>query len=449
MKKTVSFYLFLVLLCNSALLLAQAEPESIVPDADKFQDYFYESLKQKGIENYDLAIVELERCLKLKPNDATVYGEMGKNYFGLKNYDQSYSSFERAAQIEPKNKWYWAGIYDVSYQTKNYNQAIIAVHKLIEFDQKYQDDLVSLYMSTQQFDKALVLIDELNEKVGKSDMRERYKTQILAQGKFQNSQIDTLITQIKLNPKVESNYVALIRLYSENNETQKAAEITKKLEVEIPSSEWAQLGLFQNYLSHNEGQKAINALNLILVSTSIDSKTKLQVLNEFLIFVNKNPQYLIDLEKAFATFDKDPDANLAKEIGKLYRNKKQLDKAIQYFEIALKNNLGTDVETNLILLQSYVENKQFEIVAKKAASLIEIYPTQPQFYFFSGLANNQLKQFKKAIEMLEMGIDYVVDDVQLETNFNLQLGEGYNGLGDFKKKEQYFAKANQLVKNKK
>jgi tetratricopeptide (TPR) repeat protein len=449
MKKTVSFFLFWVLLCNSAMLLAQAEPESIVPDADKFQDFFYESLKQKGIENYDLALVELERCLKLKPNDAVVYAEMGKNYFGLKNYEQSYSSFEKATQIDPKNKWFWAGMYDVSYQTKNYNQAIIAVHKLIEFDQKYQDDLVSLYMYTQQFDKALVLIDELNEKFGKSDIRERYKNQILAQGKFQNAELDILIEKINKNPKEESNYVALIKLYSENNEAQKAAEITKKLEIAIPDSDWAQLGLFQNYLSHNEGQKAINAMNMILASTSIDSKTKLQVLNEFLIFVNKNPQYLIESEKAFASFDKDPDANLAKKIGKLYRNNKQLDKAIQYFEIALKNNSGADVETNLILLQSYVENKQFEIVAKKAASLIEIYPTQPQFYFFSGLANNQLKLFKKAKEMLEMGIDYVVEDIKLETNFNLQLGEAYNGLGDFKKKEQYFAKANQLVKTKK
>ncbi len=449
MKKTVSFYLFLVLLCNSALLLAQAEPESIVPDADKFQDYFYESLKQKGIENYDLAIVELERCLKLKPNDAVVYSEMGKNYFGLKNYDQSYSSFEKAAQIDPKNRWFWAGMYDVSYQTKNYNQAIIAVHKLIEFDRKYQDDLVSLYMYTQQFDKALVLIDELNEKVGKSDMRERYKTQILAQGKFQNAEVDILIEKINKNPKEESNYVALIKLYSENNEAQKAAEITKKLEIAIPDSDWAQLGLFQFFLKQNEAQKAINAMNVVLASSKIDVKTKRRVLNEFLNFVNKNPQYSPDLEKAFAYFDKDTDANVAKEIGKLFRNKKQLDKAIQYFEIALKNNSGADVETNLILLQSYVENKQFEIVAKKATSLTEIYPTQPQFYFFSGLANNQLKLFKKAKEMLEMGIDYVVEDIKLETNFNLQLGEAYNGLGDFKKKEQYFAKANQLSKIKK
>ncbi|WP_310559895.1 cytochrome C biosynthesis protein [Flavobacterium sp.] len=449
MKKTVSFFLFLVLLCNSALLLAQTEPESIVLDADKFQDYFYESLKQKGMENYDKAITALEECLKIKPNDAVVYSEMGKNYFGLKNYEQSYSSYEKAAQIEPKNKWFWAGMYDVSYQIKNYNQAIIAVNKLIEFNESYKDDLVSLYMYTQQFDKALVLINELNEKVGKSDRRELYKTQILSQGKFQNTGIDNLIAKIKINPKEEANYVALIKLYSENNESEKAAEITKKLETEIPDSDWAQIGLFKLYLDKNEAQKAINAMNVVLANAQIDSKIKHRVLNEFLLFVDKNPQYSSDLDKAIAYFDKDTTVNVGKEIGKFYQNKKQWAKAAFYYEQALKNSSGEDIETNMLLLQTYVEAKQFEIVSKKAAALVEIYPSQPQFYYFSGLANNQLKHYKKAIEMLEMGMDYVVDDAPLETNFNLQLGEAYNGLGDFKKKEYYFAKANQLLKAKK
>lgn len=449
MKKTVSFFLFLVLLCNSASLLAQTEPESIVPETDKFQDYFYESLKQKGIENYDLALVELERCLKLSPNDAMVYSEMGKNYFGLKNYEQSYNHYEKAAQIEPKNKWFWAGMYEVNYQTKNYNQGISNINKLIEFDPKYKEDLVSLYMYTQQFDKALVLINEMNENVGKSDMREKYKAQILSQGKFQNAEIDNLLTQIKLNPKIESNYVALIKLYSENSETQKAVEITKKLETEIPDSVWAQVGLFKYFLDKKEALKAIHSMNLVLASTQIDTKIKHRVLNEFLLFVTKNSQYSADLEKAIAYFDKDSDVNVAKEIGKYYYSKKQWDKAFLYYEKAIKNNSVDDIETNRLLLQLYVETQQFEIVAKKASSLAETYPTQPQFYYFSGLANNQLKQFKKAKEMLEMGMDFVVEDVNLEVNFNLQLGEACNGLGDFKKKEQYFAKANQLVKAKK
>lgn len=449
MKKTALFFLFLVLLCNPAVLLAQTEPEEIKPETDKFEDYFYESLKQKGIENYDKAITALEECLKIKPNDATVYFELGKNYLASKDYEHAYKSFEKATQIDPKNKWFWLGIYDVNYQTKNYLQAITTVTKLIEFDEVYKEDLVSLYMNTQQFDKALNLINELNDKVGKTERRETYKIQILSQSKYQNAEINNLINQINKNPKEESNYIALIKLYSENNETEKALETTRKLEAEIPTSEWAQVGLFKYYLDNNEGQKAVNSMNIVLASSTIDSKIKHRILNEFLIFVDKNPGFNPDLEKAISYFDNDTSVDVAKEIGKYYHNKKQWAKAVQYYEQALKNNSGDDFETNVLLFQAYIETKQFDVLAKKATPLVEIYPSQPQFYYFSGLAYNQLKQFKKAKEMLESGMDYVIDDVVLEINFNIQLGEAYNGLGDTKKKEFYFSKAEQLLKEKK
>jgi len=449
MNKSVLVFLFLVLLCNPALLMAQTEPEQIKLDTDKFQDYFYESLLQKGIQNYDKAIKALEQCLKIKPDDATTYFELGKNQLALKDYNNAYASFEKATQIDPKNKWFWLGMYDVSYQTKDYNQAIITVLKVIEFDRAFKEDLTSLYMNTQQFDKALDLINELNEKVGKTERRESYKMQILSQGKYQNAEIENLIVQINKNPKEESNYIALIQLYSEQNDAQKALEITQKLDAEIPTSEWAQVGLFKYYLDKNDAQKAINSMNVVLASTKIDAKIRHRILNEFLVFVNTNPQHAPDLERAIAYFDNDPDVNVAKEIGKYYHTKKQWDKAIYFYEKALKNNSEEDIETNLLLLQGYVETKQFELVSKKATDMAETYPTQPQFYYFSGLANNQLLQFKKAKEMLEMGLDYLVNDVVLEINFNIQLGEAYNGLGDFKKKEQYFSKANQLLKDKK
>ncbi len=439
----------MVLLCNPAVLLAQTEPEQIVPETDKFQDYFYESLLQKGIENYDKAIAALEQCLKIKPKDATVYFELGRNQLALKQFENAYNSFEKATQIDSKNKWFWLGMYDVDYQTGNYNRAIIVVNKLIEFDEIYKEDLVSLYMNTQQFDKALSLINELNDKIGKSDRRDLYKMQILSQRKYQNAEIAHLIDQINKNLKEESNYIALIRLYSKNNDVEKVLEITRKLEVEIPTSEWAQVGLFKYYLDNNEEQKAVNSMNIVLASTKTDPKIKYRILNEFLIFVDKNPQYAPDLEKAISYFANDSNVDVAKKTGKYYHNKKQWDKAVQYYEQALKNNSGDDVETNLFLFQAYIETKQFDVLEKKATAMVEIFPTLPQFYYFSGLAKNQLKQFKKAKEMLEMGMDYLVDNEILEINFNIQLGESFNGLGDLKKKEFYFSKADQLLKNKK
>ena len=449
MKKGAFIILFLVLQCNSTLLLAQTEPEEIKQEKDQFQEFFYESLLQKGIENHDKAIKALEQCLKIQPNNATVYFELGKNYLASKDYGNAYNSFEHATQIDPKNKWFWVGMYDVSYEINNYNQALIAINKLIPFDEKYKEDLTSLYMATKQFDKALDLINELNAAFGKSERRELYKIQILSEGKYQNVEISNLLTQIDKNPKEQSNYIALINLYSKNNEDEKAFDITKKLALAIPDSEWAQVSLFKVYLDNNEAQKAINAMNISLASAKIDSKIKHRMLNEFLIFVDKNPQYSPDLEKAIGYFDSDKEINVAKEIGKYYYSKKQWIKAITYYERTLKSGSAEDIETNLLLLQAYTEVKQFDLVAKKAMTLIETFPTKPQFYYYSGLANNQLQQFKKAKEILEMGLDYLVDDISLQTNFNIQLGEAYNGLGDFKKKELHFSKANELLKQKK
>jgi tetratricopeptide (TPR) repeat protein len=446
MKKWIFLLYILILLGNSASLCAQPEPEEIKTDSDKFQEAFYESLLQKGIENYDKAIVSLEKCLRLQPNNATIYNELGKNYLGSKDYTNAYSSFDKATKIDPKNKWFWVGMYDVCYQTQNYSQGINIINKLIEFDPKFKEDLVSLYMSTNQFDKALDLINELNDKVGKSEKRNAYKLQIIASGKYQNAEITNLITQIEKNPKDETNYISLISLYSKNNDVEKALETTKKLEIAFPTSEWAQITLFKTYLDKNDAPKAISSMNIVLESYKIDSKIKHRILNEFLIYTNKNPQYTADLEKAVAYFDNDKEVNVAKEIGKFYYNKKQWDNATKYLEKALKSDATNDIQTNLLLLQSYTETKKFDLISKKAESMIEVLPTQPQFYYYAGLGHNQQKNFKKAKDFLEMGLDYLVNDKTLETNFNIQLGEAYSGLGDAKKKEMYFSKANQLLK---
>jgi tetratricopeptide (TPR) repeat protein len=415
---------------------------------NKFEESYYESLKQKGIENYDKAIEALEKCQTLQSDNAIVYFELGKNYLSLKKYKDAYDNFEKVTQIDPKNRWAWVGMYDVCYDTRDYNQSIIIVQKLIEFKPDYKEDLVSLYMNTQQFDKALDLINDLNQNVGKSDKRELYKAQILKDAKYQGSEKANLIEQIKKNPKDEASYVALIYLYSQSNQEEKALEIAKQLEANIPTSDWAQVSLFKFHLNNNEGEKAVKAMNIVFASDKIDKKIKHRMLNEFLIFTKNNPQYDKDLDTAIGYFSDDKEVKVAKEIGKFYQSKKDWVKAIKYYEMHLKTT-NDDMETILLLMQAYTENLQFDKLAKASDEQMQLFPTQPQLYYYNGLANNQLKNYKKAKDILESGIDFVIDDTVLEINFNLQLGEAYNGLGDMKKKDLYFSKANSLIEKQK
>ena len=447
MKQLIFIFLFTVLQCNTALLWAQNIPEDVALEKDEFEDSFYESLKQKGIENYDKAIIELEKCLKIQPNNATIYFELGKNYLEQKEYKKAYESFEKATKIDPNNRWFWVGMYDVCYENKEFEKAIPIVLKLIEFKKEYKEELVSLYMNTDQYDNALELINELNDQVGKLEMREIYKSEILQDPKFHSAERVNLLEQIKKNPKEESNYIALIFLYNKNNQEELAQQIAKKLELEIPNSDWAKVSLFKLYLKNNDGENAVKAMNFVLGSMKIDQKIKHRIFNEFLLFIKDKPQFDSDLEKAVSYFDTDKSIEVAKELGKFYHNKKNWEKAIRFYEIQLKK-IPDELETALLLFECYTEKGNFDVIEKKVETFIQIYPTQPQFYYYLGLAYNQKGTYKKAKDVLESGLDFVVDNPKLEINFNIQLGEAYNGLGDLKKKEYYFSKAERALKNK-
>jgi len=47
-----------------------------------------------------------------------------------------------------------------------------------------------------------------------------------------------------------------------------------------------------------------------------------------------------------------------------------------------------------------------------------------------------------------MGLDYLVDDVALEINFNIQLGEASAGLGECEEKGKLFYESRSTVKRK-
>jgi 3'-phosphoadenosine 5'-phosphosulfate sulfotransferase len=103
-----------------------------------------------------------------------------------------------------------------------------------------------------QFDKALQLINELNES-SKSDRRESYKMQILSQGKYQNAEISNLIDQIKSILK-RSRITFRWFICIQNNQTDKVLETARKLNSNTHF--WMGAGKsIKDYLENNEGEK--------------------------------------------------------------------------------------------------------------------------------------------------------------------------------------------------
>lgn len=441
-KKHIAFIVFLLFSFGNQLF-AQQNPEDIALEENKTEDYFFEALAQRGIENYDKAIVAIQKCLEKEPKNPAFLYELGKNQLDAKDYVAAEITFKSAVEIDNKQRWYWNGLYDVYYQTKNYDKAIGVVQKLIEFDPNMREDLVSLYMNTDQKEKALYLLKEMEASSHLTKTMEFYKLKLESSKEFASPKKETLEKGIKEHPKYEQNYIDLISLYLSFNQEEKAFEVARVLEKEIPNSDWAHVSLVKFYLASNDGINASKSMFKVLMNSKIDLKIKHRVFNEFLIFAVKNPTFFTDVDAAIPYFDNDSEIAVAKEVAKFFWKKSDLDKAIYYFEIAIKKS-PDDIESLNYFLEVLQQKQDYQRLVVKATECIELFPTQPNYYYYAGLGYNQLKNYKKAKENLENGLDFVIEDLKLEADFYEQLVISCEFLNDLKAKQLYASKLKQI-----
>ena len=77
---------------------------------------------------------------------------------------------------------------------------------------------------------------------------------------------------------------------------------------------------------------------------------------------------------------------------------------------------------------------------------LALFPAQPYVYLMNGKALNNNKQHKKALESLQNGIDFVIDNNEIEAKFYIEMAEAYKGLKNIKKANLYKNKAAKILK---
>lgn len=421
------------------------EPEQIELENDEFRNQFYESLHQKAIENYDRAIEALQRCEKLQPKNAVVHFELGRNYFAMKNYDLALKSYEKAYQLDSTRIWALIGQYDVLYEQKKFKSAVPVVEKIAAVKPDYREDLVSLYMNTGEHDKALALINQLNETIGRSERRDMYKARLLQQPENQGGEIEGLQRQIKANPKDEEAYIALLFLYWAQDQDEKALEVARSLAQQVPQSDWAQISLYKYNMEHGKIEEATRNFHQILSSPRVDDKIRHRVFNEYLIFASKNPAFLPEIKKALGYFQYDDKVKVAKEVGKFFHNKSNWPAAFEFYATHLKSN-PSDNETMLLAAEVATRGQLYTELLRLTPEWLEAFPLDPQLYLVEGNAYLQTKNYAKAVSTLELGIDYVIYDEAMEYRFCILLSDAYEQLGQTAKKESYAKRAARLKK---
>ncbi|MFL1010632.1 tetratricopeptide repeat protein [Flavisericum labens] len=410
---------------------------------DEFQEQFYEGLKQKGIENYDRAAKAFLKCIEIDKSVPVVHFELGKSYMKLKNFGEAENALKEAVDLDPDNEWFLDELYGYYVSQNDHKRAIKTVKQLVKYHPDYKEDLAALYFRSEEYDDALEILDELDAQFGISVSRDILRNRIYEATGRKKDQIKNLEERVENNPEKESNYLALIFRYSENNEKEKAFETAKELLKINPNSQLVHLALYKFYLNDDNAEKAIESMKIVMKSGEVKPDAKVKVLTDFVKFVGDNPEYEADLVEATAMVSDDNNSKTVIELGQYYLAKNNKAKALEYFEAALKlepNNFG--VLRNTMLL--YLDLKQYNLALEKSSESLEKFPSQPLFYLINGVAKNELSQPKKAIETLEMGLDYIIDDTKMEADFHKQLSKSYSLMGNTGKAQTFSDKAKQL-----
>jgi len=106
--------------------------------------------------------------------------------------------------------------------------------------------------------------------------------------------------------------------------------------------------------------------------------------------------------------------------------------------------LKKDYNSLKLILERELKTKQFLELLEDSNKAMKIYPAQPFLYLMNGVALNSIRKYRDAIEILNSGLEYLVEDNELEAQFMEQLSLSYKGLGENKAATSYYKKAMEL-----
>jgi len=172
------------------------------------------------------------------------------------------------------------------------------------------------------------------------------------------------------------------------------------------------VGLLNLYLAENNKPKAIELINTIEKEQGINEQLKKIRLQ----LTTKTKPSTLNIEPTATT-----GLNALKELYK-------------------KSN---DFKVLKQILAIELDQKNFELLKKDATDALEFFPSQTILYLYAAQANNSLKDYQSAIDLLDNGIDFVIDK-KTQKNYYLAYANSYIGLKNIAKANAFKKQASQL-----
>ena len=419
-------------------------------DIVKYQSFYFEGLRLKTLGDYDGALEQFMSCLSMNGKDGSIMYEVAYIYMLSNQPEQALFFIESACYIESENVWYQQLLASALLENYKYNKAIEAYEKLLELDPFNQDwffEISRAYLLSGQPKNAIKTYNRLEKVIGLNELLIEQKKNILLDIGDKKGAITELNKWLEVDSTNLEVLNELAQLYSLTSNTKGETKTLEKILRIDPQNGTALLILSDTYRINGQSEKAFETTKKAFQSPSLNIDSKMRRLLSYYDLGNdttilKYVFELIDVLKEVHPTDAKP-FTIA---GDYYYRANDLELAASNFEKALELDPSRyPIWQQLMII--YFDFEDFEKVASLADSCLVLFPSQTTAYYFSGLANLQLKNYDKCLETLENGLFFIVNNLPLKGQFYTAIGDAYHGQENHEESDKAYLKALEIDPN--
>jgi len=414
----------------------------------EFEYLFLEALKQKMFGNMQKAIQLLSSCLEIDPNSSAAMYELANIHAANNDFTCASLLLEKAISINSENKWYKQLLAQIYQQQRKFSEAADIYTQLLQDDPENIELLYTkaiLLANAQEFDEAIAVYNLMEKKEGVNEQISVAKQQLYVTSGNIDGAFDEIEKLIEFNPDEAKYYGLLADLYLSTGDSVKALENYNKILVMDPDNGFVHFSLANYYISIDEIDKSYEETIKGFSSENVDIKNKLQLY--MMLTSNREKTKLTDEkeeELIQLLIEKHPDEFLVYTVyAESLLKKQKLPEA----RVALLKAL--DINPNDYMMWErvlFIDNdlQDWDGLYKHSKQTIELFPNQPQGYLLHAVATIQLEKYEETITVSEEGMDFIVENPQLEGQFLMLKGEAVYKLNRKQEAFKLFDKAVEL-----
>jgi tetratricopeptide (TPR) repeat protein len=453
-KERIAILLFLML--PMAVFAQKAKPDTgrrvvmvvgkpmTSEDSLQVKRLFFSALRYKAIENFTGAAEQFSEVLQTDPaNDASMY-ELAILKKNQNDYAAAQGLLEKAVTVKPQNEWYWVSLADCYEKNNDVGKLENVFNELLKINPANPDYYfaeANVFFLEKKYDEALAVYDRLEQMTGLSEDIVAKKERIyLKQGKVDKAvaDVEKLITA---SPGETRYYLLLAELYNSNNLPDKALKVLKDAEKSAPDNGQVHLALADIYRDKKDNENSYNELTLAFSQPDLDIEQEIKIVLGYLPkFPDPNAKAsALELSRLLTVAHPDDSRSFALYADMLIQNEKYADAKANYKKSIVLNAQVYEVHEQLIRIE--LGNNEIDNAIKDGENALSLFPNQAWLNFLTGVAYEQKKDFKKAVNYISNATMLESQDKDLLSQSYSALGDCYHSLGDNEKSDNSYNKS--------